>query len=544
MRDEISHFVAGIANEESQHGPLGGQGEARPRIYLPSGPTEICESARHIYSLMRDRRTGFYRGGRVHEVLVGSDGKARLAVITPEAMRSRIEKLGETWAYVKNNNGGYNLTRKRPSTADCEALLAAKEAEELLLPIAHVCSAPIIVFAGGALKTLSKGYNPECGGVFVTCGDHVPTVPFDEATSALEVLLSDFQFATESDKTRALSTMVSPALLTGGLLGGRCPLHLNEADQSQTGKGYNLEIVAAIYGERPMPVMKRAGGVGSFDESLSQRLVAGCFMIVLDNLRGKLDSQFLEGVLTAPGEVGLRLPHCGEVFVDPRRYFFAATSNGIETTTDMANRSCIVRLRKQPVGFEFAKYPEGELLEHVRARHLYYLGCIHAVIRAWWEAGAPRLDASRHDFRQWATTVGGLIKFAWPDAAPLMDGHAAAQTRAASKWEVFVRAVCLAIVADESLDRPVTASAIAELCNVHGIDIPGLTAGATDEAARKQVGIAMARVLKGDHLRIDEYEVARKECPQQRTDGHGGSFTIKQYVFRRTHTAPPAEGPK
>jgi hypothetical protein len=508
-------------------------------ILLPSGFTEISESAREIFVRMAERDMTFYRGGKVHEVAMDSDGRLRLEIMVPEAFRSRIEKLGKTKAYVKNQRGEYNLSPKRPSYEDCKALLATIEARTYLQPVANVHNSPVLVLDDGKPRLLTKGYHPVNGGVIVCDGDHVEEVEPGEAARGLDNLLSDFRFVSDSDRTRGLSTILSPALRFGGFLKGNCPVHSNEADQSQTGKGYNLEMVAAIYAERPALVTMKAGGVGSFDESLAQRLVDGRPFIQMDNLRGKMDSQFLEAVLTAPGEVGCRIPHKGEVYVQPRTYFFSATSNGFESTDDLANRSCIIRLRKQSPGYRFKSWPEGDLIEHIRLNQPYYLGCVHAIIMDWLKAGAPQSDTTDHDFRNWARTVEGIIFHGWPDAAPLMDGHRQAQARTANPALAWLRSVCLAIELEGRLECVFRATDFVEICLEHGIDIPGLTDLQDEDKARKAVGMLLRRSISGDALTLDEFEITRHTEETERNDGRG-TFTSKHYTIQKAASQQPA----
>lgn len=529
MRKEILEFTADTIGE---HAPES-YGTSRPVIYLPSGLTEISAAAKDIFTRMAAVDATFYRGGKVHEVKTDGDGRLRLEPLSPEAFRSRIERLGSTKAYIKNQRGEYCLNPKRPTYEDCKAILATTEAAEYLRPIANIYAAPVLVLDQGELRTLTKGYHPINGGAFVCDGEIVPEVDPGEAAHKLEQLLCDFRFVSESDRTRSLSTLISPALRFGSIIRGNCPIHSNEADQSQTGKGYNLEMVAAIYGERPALVAMKNGGVGSFDEALSQRLIDGRPFIQFDNLRGKLDSQFLEAVLTAPGEVGCRIPHRGEVYVNPRTYFFAATSNGFESTNDLANRSAIIRLRKQPQRYHFKQWPKGDLIDHVRENHLLYLGCVHAVIRAWWNAGATKSEYADHDFREWARTLEGIIRFTWPDAAPLMGGHQQAQARTTNPALNWLRSVCLAVEAAGQLGWRLKASEIAELSSEQGIEIPGLADQHDANKATRTVGMLLRRCIPGsDTLSLDEYQVTRKIESVQRHD-HPGTFTAKTYEVSR-----------
>jgi hypothetical protein len=130
--------------------------------------------------------------------------------------------------------------------------------------------------------------------------------------------LSDFSFADESDRSRAIAAFISPALAQGGLLSGRVPVDLSEADQSQTGKGYRAKAVAGIYNNVPRIVTQSKGGVGGLEESLSQELMNGRPFISFDNIRGKIDCPALESALTED-YYSARVPYSSGVDIDMRR---------------------------------------------------------------------------------------------------------------------------------------------------------------------------------------------------------------------------------
>jgi hypothetical protein len=89
------------------------------------------------------------------------------------------------------------------------------------------------------------------------------------------------------DRSRAIASFITPALKTGGLIQGKVPADVAEADQSQSGKTYRQKLVAAVYNESVSIVSQKIGGVGSVDESLSARLVEGRPFIQFDNFRGR-----------------------------------------------------------------------------------------------------------------------------------------------------------------------------------------------------------------------------------------------------------------
>jgi len=357
-------------------------------------------------------------------------------------------------------------------------------------------------------------------------------VPFADAVVALAKLVSEFDFQRPGDRSRAIASFIAPALKIGGLIQGKVPADVAEADQSQSGKTYRQKLVAAVYNENVSIVSQKTGGVGSVDESLSARLVEGRPFIQFDNFRGRVDSAHLEAFLTAEGSFPARVPYRGEVQIDPDRFFILLSSNGVETTRDMANRSSIIRIRKRE-GFTYSNFPEGDLLSHLRANQSYYLGCVFCVIQEWYYGGRPRSCELRHDFREWCQTLDWIVQNLFK-AAPLMEGHQGAQERVSNPSLTFVRKLCLTLEAEDSLETPLIASQLYEIAENAGIEVPGLRVPNEDKAKRV-IGSIMAKVFsKGDTVELDDFRVVREESIRDREDTTaGGSYRVKRYIFTK-----------
>jgi hypothetical protein len=494
-------------------------------IILPGGTVGILDCANQVFPLLAKTKRVFNRSG----VIVELTPKFALEIVRPAGFRSRLENCGQIMAWRKGRNENSVL---QPTTCPedmARALLESEPARDLLPQIAVVTGCPVAIEdEDGNLEVLARGYHPELGGLLVTAGVTPPHVEVEEAAAALADLHSEFDFQSPADHSRALAAFISPALSIGGFLRGRVPADVAEADQSQAGKGYRQKILAAIYNEAPQVVAQRDGGVGSLDESFSQALIAGRPFVQIDNLRGVLNSPFLEAFFTADS-IGARVPHRGEVQIDPRRFFVLATSNGVESTRDFANRSCIVRIRKRE-GHQFRTYSEGGLLEHVKARQPYYLGCVFSVIAEWLASGKPRAQDTRHDFREWAQTLDWIVRHIF-GAAPLLDGHVAAQERVSNPAMVFLRALCLAAEQEGRLPETFTASGFAELADTHNISIPGIRPG-NEERAAKQIGIHLSRVFKAkENAEVDGFNVQRSERWETRLEG--GAYQVKTYAIAR-----------
>ena len=171
----------------------------------------------------------------------------------------------------------------------------------------------MIIERNGAPFVLQKGYHREEGGIYVINGFDIPSMTLAEAKERLLDLFADYVFVSPSDKSRAIAQLLSPALKLGHLLpGADFPLDVALADQSQGGKTHRMRFTALVYGEKAYALTKTRGGVGSLDEAVATGLIAGKLFILVDNVRGEIDSQILESILRGTGSVSARvLPQVG-----------------------------------------------------------------------------------------------------------------------------------------------------------------------------------------------------------------------------------------
>ena len=494
-------------------------------MILPSRDgLSISQSAALIFARIGPTNTLFSRGGLPHEV-AEMDGVAELRLVDSNAFRSRLDAYGDVMSHRCGKNGtGTVLAKVLCSVDTARALLASKEANDALPVVAAVLAAPVIALDGSDVLILSKGYHPQAGGLYVTGGDDPPDVPLVEAVERLRALLADFDFPGEGDHARALASLVAPALRFGGILPALAPVDVAEADQSQAGKTYRHKLIAALYRETLNFVVQKQGGVGSLDEAIGERLIAGKPFVVFDNLRGRVASTFFESALTAGGRVPCRVPHKGSVDVDIRPFCFGATSNGMEATIDLANRSVITRIRKRPAGYQFKKWPEGDLLDHVKANQPYYLGCVFAVVTEWIRQGRPVTGEMRHDFRQWVQALDAIGQTIFK-TAPIMDGHEAHKARVANPALSWLRQVALNLMAQAKTGW-LTASQLSEVASEGDIPIPGIRPDAADDDRARAIGRLMKPIFRETtEVEVDGLKVIRLE---ERDEAH----RCQSFVYR------------
>ena len=421
----------------------------------------------------------------------------------------------------------------------------------IVLPrITVVSDCPLLVESGAELKVVSA-YDHESG--VLTSGAMPPDLDLDEGRELLCGMLADFRFATDSDRSRALAALIVPALVMGGLLGGRAPIDLGEANESQSGKGYRNKLTAAVYRAPLVSVTQRSGGVGSMEESFDRVLFDGRAFISLDNLRGKIDSPGIESFLTEDVYM-TRSPYIPPTEIRPHRVVLMMTSNKAEVTLDLSNRSSIVRILKRPTDYEYRKFCEGDLLDHVLANQPLYLGAVFALVKAWHRAGKPTTNAKGHDFRRWAGVMDWIVQKLF-QAAPLLDGHQEAQARVSNPHLGWLRDVTLAVIRARRTDEWLRASAIMEIMDDAGVEIPGVKGGTTIEdeevhkVARQQLGRRLSKCFQSAGpqpsdapsnnvcINVDSHLVER----ESQVDDSGNEAKI--YRFSSNNRPPSSNAP-
>ena len=461
-----------------------------PEVFLPGGPVPITQSAAILGSLMARTDKYYLRGGVVVTLGKDDDGLPILEVLKPAALASVFETVAQLMKHYKEKTG-FVPHKSVCCEQDAKLVQHCAAFQQLLPPIRLLSRCPVLIERDGQLVQVC-GYDR--ASAIMAFGDRAPEVPLEEAMMVLLDAISDFQFATAADRARALASIVTPALVFGRLLGGRAPVDLSEADASQAGKGFKNKITAAIYKHIVKTVTQKKGGVGSLEESFATALVRGYNFISLDNVRNAIDSPAIESFLTEDSFLA-RAPHLAAVEVDPRRVIVQLTSNKADITIDLANRSSCVRILKQPEGYRFREYPEGSILEHIRANQPQYLGAVFAIIRAWHQAGMPQTAEARHAFRPWAQTLDWIVQHIFR-AGPLLDGHREAQVRMATPVMNWLRDVALAVRSRGHPDLWLRASDLVDILSESpGLEIPGLPEGGdlASEDVRKRVLQAVGR---------------------------------------------------
>lgn len=484
-----------------------------PDVTLPGGSIRISDTAGRIGQLLAESNIVFRRGNAVMR-LERHDDQPVLVPVKSSGFASDIELVANLKSFKSGKDVAPYPQDDICSKNTAELLLNSSALREKLPPIKVVSNCPVLTERDGKLVEVST-YDSVSG--ILAGGKPTENVSVDEANELLRKMLADFNFDSAGDFARAMIAAITPALVFGDLLGAHAPIDFGEADSSQAGKGFRNKITTAIYRSIPYAVTQRdKGSVGSVQETLDAAIVSGHPFPSFDNFRGRIDSPGLEAFKTEDIYMA-RVPYSSPVPIETKRFYPLMTSNKIEATEDLTNRLSCVRIKKHPDGYQYRKYPEGTILDHVRAHQPKYLGAVFAIVREWHRRGKPVLDHVEHDFRKWAG-VAGYISREILGAGDLLQGHRAAQQRIASSGLTWLRDVALAVQKADQCGQWLRAHHMLNILAESGIDNE-LTAGIdTDEdwqKATRKLGTKLSRVLNGDTATIDSILVERRKVTDE-----------------------------
>ena len=514
-----------------------------PRVELPGGQRRISDTAAKLGRLLAATGEYFSRGNAVVRLDSREDTAPTLEVVKLAALPSEFEQVAQLGKSKTTKNGEEpTVFPAICSEATAKGILYSRQFWKSLPPIHVISPCPVLIERDNDLVEVMH-YDRASG--ILAFGDPVPEMNLDEAKRVLDEVLHEFVFATSGSRSRAMASLLTPALIFGGLLGGRAPVDLGEADKSQGGKGYRNKLTAAVYRQKVTTITQRKGGVGSIEETFNSALIQGKSFISFDNLRGKLDSPAIESFMTEDIYFA-RGPYSDNCEIDPRPVIVMMTSNRAEATVDQMNRSSCVELLKQPPGFLFKRYPEGgDLLDHVRANQPRFLGAVFAVIREWHDQGKPRSDKTGHDFRRWVRTLDWIVQKLLGEA-PLMDGHHETQRRIANPALTWLRSVALSVKKAGCMGEWLRTDRVLDITSEDPeVEVPGATddldldACAVRASLRMQLGNRLSRCFQtSPTATFEDLTVARRET----TDEEGRPR--KEYRVSRVAPHTPLKEPR
>jgi hypothetical protein len=467
-------------------------------VGTPNGQRpEIVVSGRHRRDIVDDAWRAllaandpvrfFRHGNSVVEIAKSDDGSAVIKHLGSTGLSGRLDRCAD---FIKITKYGAQPARPpRDVVEDMEAL-------EIPLPQLRGMIASPVFTAEGVLDT-TVGYQPATGLYYEPIGEPVPKVPSEPDATDLraarlclgEDLLGDFPWADEhASRANMIAALVTP--MVRDLVSGPVPLFGLDAPKAGNGKGLLATCASIVTTGHDVSVMADTKSEEEFRKRVTTKLMEGAGVLLLDNVRRRLDSASLAALLTATVWSDRVLGSSRTVTL-PVRALFLVTGNNLQFSDEITRRTVSVRIdAKADRPWEGRTYRHPDLPGWLRRhRHDVIWACL-VLVQHWLARGRPDWSgAPMGSYESWCRVLGGILETAGIQG--FLENRRELYSRGdadSEEWRAFTSAWW-----NEHRDSPVKVAelqSIAEETLVSWFD--ALKDGSSDKTIRTKLGKALA----------------------------------------------------
>jgi hypothetical protein len=288
---------------------------------------------------------------------------------------------------------------------------------DLPLPVlSRIVGAPVIA-PDGSLH-IEAGYSPTSRCFYHPAQDFslrpIADSPTPEHVSQARDLIMelvwDFPFVSDAERAHAIGLLLLP--FVRDLIDGPTPLHLIEKPSPGTGASLLASVLTHPAIGFDLPVMTEGTSEADWRKRITAKLREGPSIVLLDNLKGRLDSAALSAAITSRAWED-RILGLSEVLRCPVRCVWLATGNNPRLSNELARRTVRIRLdAKMERPFERHNFRHEGLFAWTRDHRGDLIWAALVLARAWLAAERPSGQRSLGMFESWARTVGGILNLA------------------------------------------------------------------------------------------------------------------------------------
>jgi hypothetical protein len=220
-------------------------------------------------------------------------------------------------------------------------------------------------------------------------------------------LLGEFPFEGPSDRAHAMAALLLP--FARDLVIGPTPLHLIEKPGPGTGATLLAQVLTLPSCGTRIAAMTEGRDEEEWRRRIFGKLLSGSEVVLIDNVREKLESAALASAITAEYYEDRRI-RTSDVIRVPVRCMWMVTANNPVLAQDLIRRSVRIRLdarTEQPwlrTGF---RHPQ--LLQWAKEQRARLVWAALTLIQSWIAAGRVPGKAPLGMFESWAAVMGGIF---------------------------------------------------------------------------------------------------------------------------------------
>lgn len=341
----------------------------------------------------------------------------KLEPVTPEWLRTWIERHVVPFRSTEQKDGsGKTITVKIKKSISKDVASAVNVSPQFLDQLPKVerfnpCPMPVMR-ADGRIELLAPGMDAESKTFTAEAGFTPEIMPIAEAADMLRSFLAEFAWPDDDGRSLAVHIAAMLTVFAGGILprGTIRPVFLYLANCEGAGKTLLASLAGIPYAEPP-PAEAAPNDKEEWRKKLLALTVSGRRLVLLDNLKGHLDSGVLEAYVTSATFTD-RILGITKEFTGEAGATLLLTGNRLTISPDMRRRSLPVELFMPELRAEDRKFKRILDAETIRAERPAVVSALWSIVRAWDEASRPPCSHENASFPRWSHLIAGMVEHA------------------------------------------------------------------------------------------------------------------------------------
>lgn len=383
---------------------------------------QIVVSNRHMRDITADAfaallaknepPTIFVRGAMLTRIRVDETDKPSAEAMTDPAMRGVLDRVANFVRAKPIKDTDELLYTPIPPPAEIVSDFTSLKAWDGVPALVGITTAPV-VSPDGVLET-SYGYLPSSKLYYHHSGLTLGNISATKANVEVAKkrifhdMLGDFPFVDQASRANALAALLLPFIRPA--FAGPSPLTLFDAPVEGTGKTLLATLIALVFNPSGPVLMTQGRDEDEWRKRITAALIAAPPHILIDNIRGKLDSAQLAAVLTATHWTDRILGQSREITV-PNLAAWFGTANNVNLSGEMARRVVWVRLdAKSERPATRKKFRHDDIAQWVIDRRNELVTAALTLVNCWLQAGRPGGNVVVGSYRPWARTLSGILE--------------------------------------------------------------------------------------------------------------------------------------
>jgi len=380
----------------------------KPALQLPGDGRTIGEFANEIGGMLAEQAI-FARQGCAFALNFAGE---KLEPALPSWLRTWAEQSVAPYVLKKNRDGEALKLARTMSDDTARTVLVSPQFLSRLRRVEffNPCRLPVMR-GNGKIELLPPGFDLES--LTYTHEDAPEVMPMEtaKAKAVIAELLEEFAFADDGGRSKAVAVAAMMTVFASRLLpkGALRPCFIYMGNAEGCGKTLLARLACVPYAAadvRGAPATEE-----ELEKVLLSAVIGGRKVLLLDNLKGHLNSAKLEGFLTAPRYTG-RILGLSKEFSGDVDTTVLLTGNRLTITADLRRRTLFVELFMRELRAENRHF--NRILDDaaVNEKRPQVLSALWQFIRAWDEAKRPKASRENTSFPRWCDTIAGIVEHA------------------------------------------------------------------------------------------------------------------------------------